>query len=55
MDRFKKLYDSMLESGELKQVFRSMTGEWELDEKKFISAQTELESLVDGYDFEINE
>lgn len=55
MDRFKKLYDSMLKSGELKQVFRSMTGDWEKDEKKFIKAQTALESFVDGYDFEVQE
>lgn len=46
MDRFKVLYDSMLESGDLSEVFPSMSGEWEKDKKKFIYEQTELEKLI---------
>lgn len=46
MSRFKKLYESMLESGELQEVFPLMKGNWEKDKKRFIKEQTELEELL---------
>lgn len=43
MNRFKKLYDYLLESEELHD---GMTGDWEKDKKKFIREQKELEELA---------
>jgi len=48
--RFRKLYDSMLGSGELKDVFGSMTGDWEKDKKKFIKEQLDMEELLNMKD-----
>jgi len=36
----------MLECGELKQVFRGMTGTWEKDSRRFIQEQQDLEQIV---------
>lgn len=46
MSRFKKLYESMLESGELSEVFPLMSGNWEKDKNRFVREQTELEELI---------
>lgn len=46
MSRFKKLYESMLESGDLKDVFPKMKGDWEKDKSSFIREQEELEKLL---------
>lgn len=45
-ERFKKLYQWMLEKGELKQLFPNATGDWEKDKKQFIRRQTEIEELA---------
>ncbi len=45
-NRFKSLYTYMLENGELKKAYRSMTGNWEADQEKFIEAQIKLEKVV---------
>lgn len=52
MNRYKMLYDSMLESGELKEVSPKMTGDWEKDKKLFIAEQTELEELLNDTDID---
>ncbi len=38
--KFKPLYESLLESGEL---FESMTGDWEVDKKAFAQIQQDME------------
>ena len=45
----KKLYEVLLESGELQDFCPSMTGVWEKDKKSFIQQQTELEELAKGF------
>lgn len=52
MSRYKNLYDTMLESGELKELYRGMTGDWTKDEKKFIQEQQMLESLAGAVDID---
>lgn len=44
--RFKTLYNSMLESGELGEVFPLMQGIWLRDKKRFIREQQEMEDLL---------
>jgi hypothetical protein len=44
MSRFKKLYDSLLETEELKMMFPKMTGVWEKDKENFIKQQQQLEN-----------
>lgn len=46
MSRFKKLYESMLKTGELQEVFPLMSGNWEKDKNRFVREQTELEELI---------
>ena len=46
-DRFEKLYNYMLENGELKKVSRDFTGYWEQDRDSFIKAQIEMEKIAD--------
>lgn len=50
MSRYKKLYEAMLQSGELKELYPRLTGEWEQDEKKFIKEQKLLEDLAGAID-----
>ena len=45
-DRFKKIYECLLESEELYIMFSGMSGNWEKDEKSFIKVQKELEDVV---------
>lgn len=49
-DRFKKIYECLLESEELYIMFPGMSGNWEKDEKNFIKAQKELEEVVEFKD-----
>lgn len=44
--RYERLYNSMLESGDLKMVFPRSTGIWEKDSTRFIREQQELEKLA---------
>ena len=43
MNRYKQLYDCLLES---KELYVGMTGDWEKDKKEFIKQQQELEDLA---------
>lgn len=45
-DRFRDLYNYLLESGELLERFPKFKGEWEKDKKAFIKEQRELEELA---------
>lgn len=44
-ENYKKLYDFLVESGEIKTI-QKMSGVWEKDKQKFIRYQTELEDLA---------
>jgi hypothetical protein len=46
-----KLYNYLLENGELFKICSKMTGDWEKDKEKFTREQEELEELT--RDFEI--
>jgi hypothetical protein len=46
------LYNTLLESGELYDMFPDMRGEWFLDKEKFIKAQERLEEELLDYDVE---
>ena len=41
----KKLYDTLLESEELHDIFSGMTGEWEKDKVRFTKLQKEMEDI----------
>jgi len=43
---FKKLYDCLLDSEDLKTMYKGLTLVWEEDKEKFIRFQTELEQLA---------
>ncbi len=49
MSRFKKLYDTLVQNEELKDMFpeSKFTGEWSKDKEKFIAEQTAMEDLSD--------
>lgn len=44
--RYEKLYQSMLDSGDLKMVFPRSTGDWKQDSARFIREQQDLEKLA---------
>lgn len=46
MEKYKELYDSFLESGELKRMVPGMKGDWEKDKTRFIKEQQKLEDLL---------
>lgn len=46
MSQAKKIYDALLESGELKALYSSMVGEWSKDQKSFIRQYEEDERLI---------
>lgn len=50
LERFKKLYDSLLECDDLHLMFRGMTGEWEKDKNRFIKLQQEMEKELNFKD-----
>lgn len=43
MTEYKKLYDNLLKSGDLFEVFPDAVGEWSADRKGFIELQDEME------------
>lgn len=45
MSRFKKLYDFLLENGELLELFPEMSGQWKTDKEEFTRQQKETENL----------
>ena len=47
------LYNALLESGELYDMFPNMAGDWFLDKEKFIKIQEQLEE--DLLDFDVEE
>ena len=49
----KKLYDELLRTGDLFDMFEGMIGEWKEDKKSFIKKQKDLENVVKSFD--INE
>ena len=51
-ENFKKLYDFLLETRELKIRYKGLSGIWEEDREKFIKYQTELETLANIIDEE---
>lgn len=52
---FKKLYDCLLDSEDLKTIYKGMTGDFEKDKEKFIRFQTELEQLANVIEIDLNE
>lgn len=48
MSQAKKVYDALVESGELTTLFTSMTGEWEKDKNSFTRQFEETEKLING-------
>jgi hypothetical protein len=52
---FKKLYDSLLASEDIKKLYGGLTLNWELDKDKFIRYQTELEQLINIMDVDNEE
>ena len=49
-ERFRNLYDSLLQTDELFVMFAGMTGVWEKDKNSFIKAQKELEDIINFKD-----
>lgn len=49
-ERFRNLYDSLLQTDELFVMFVGMTGEWEKDKNSFIKTQKELEDIINFKD-----
>lgn len=43
----RKIYDALVESGELKTLYSSMKGTWRKDEKAFIRQYEENQKLID--------
>lgn len=43
MMEYKKLYNSLLESGDLFDVFPDAVGEWSKDKKEFVDIQNQME------------
>lgn len=52
---FKKLYDCLLDSEDLKTIYKGLHGNWEEDKEKFIRFQTELEQLANVIEIDLNE
>jgi len=46
----KKMYESLLESGDLLDLFPMLSGEWDKDEKEFRVQQNLNDQLVDDFD-----
>ena len=46
MSEHKKLYDQLLKSGDLYEVFPDSTGDWSKDKKGFIELQNEMDYLT---------
>jgi hypothetical protein len=48
MSQAKRIYDALLESGELKTLYSSMKGDWKKDQKSFIKQYEDNERLING-------
>lgn len=46
MSQARKIYNALLESGELKTLYSSMKGVWEKDKKSFVRQYEENERLI---------
>lgn len=46
MSQARKIYNALLESGELKTLYSSMKGIWEKDKKSFVRQYEENERLI---------
>jgi len=44
MDKYKELYDSLLQDDEFHVIFKGMTGDWNLDKDKFVNIQQKMEN-----------
>ena len=53
MREMKSIYESLLESGDLLDMFPSLTGEWVKDKKDF-KRQYDMnnQALIEGYEFD---
>lgn len=53
MREMKSIYESLLESGDLLDMFPSLTGEWAKDKKDF-KRQYDMnnQALIEGYEFD---
>lgn len=51
--RFKSLYQWMVQKGEINDFLPKSTGEWEKDRVKFIHYQTEMEKLANLTEFDL--
>lgn len=50
MDKYRELYNTLLESDELYTMFSEFKGNWEEDSKTFIKIQKEMEDFVNFKD-----
>ena len=48
MSEAKKIYESLKQTGDLKLMYSSMTGDWHKDSKKFIAQYNANEDLING-------
>lgn len=55
MSRYKKLYEALLENGDLFELSEDMSGDWELDKKEFIRLQQEMEEIVNVTKVELDD
>lgn len=55
MSRYKKLYEALLENGDLFELSEDMSGDWELDRKEFIRLQQEMEEIVNVTKVELDD
>ena len=52
---FKNLYDCLLDSEDLKTIYKGMTGDFEKDKEKFIRFQQDLENIANVIEIDLNE
>lgn len=55
MSRYKKLYEALLENGDLFELSEDMSGDWELDKREFIRLQQEMEEIVNVTKVELDD
>lgn len=48
MQEAKKLYDALVDSGELKSSYKFMTGDWNRDKNSFLRQYRENEDLINS-------
>jgi Leucine-rich repeat (LRR) protein len=54
MTNYKKLYDSLIQSEELLEIFPQLKGNWEKDKEKFIKIQNQMENLTMDFEVKLN-